>query len=677
MSRSLIDELVSRWLGDRTLTAEQLCRDHPDLLPEVRKRLRSILDGPSTLHPSPEDDPRKNPTATLAGYRVAHELGRGPRGVVYLAYDPSLAGLVALEQLPAWGPGEEQARQSFQAEAGAVARLADPNIARVFAAGEEDGRPWVAREYVERGTLASALGAGPHDPRESARLVMLLARAVQHAHERGVVHRAIEPANVLLARPGNPAASCAWGCPKVAGFDLARRAGAPAESAPEALAYLAPEQAAGQADRVGPATDVYSLGAILYRLLTGQVPFEADSAPEVLDRLLTQPPAPPADVPPELGAACLKCLEKEPGKRWGSAAELAEELERYLVSSAAKPGRPGCGSLFLGGAVAALVALLAGLARGEAPARPELVEVARIWDRAPHGAFTDLVRFKDRWLCVFREGKGHVSPDGAVRVLASADGKRWESAARLASKTADLRDPKVTVTPDGRLQLSAAAALHDRRKHSHQTLTWFSPDGKDWGEPVPVGEPDYWLWRIAWHGKTAYGVGYGCGKVRDTRLYSSPDGKAFSPLVLPLFSEGSPNEHALLFQPGGTCLCLLRRDGKPNTALLGSAKPPYKEWVWKDTGVRAGGPNMIRLPDGRLIAVVRLYAPRARTAVCALDPAPGKLTELLALPSGGDTSYAGLAWYGGLLWVSYYSSHEGKTSIYLAKVRFPDGPRLR
>src|SRR5436190_452762 len=120
--------------------------------------------------------------------------------------------------------------------------------------------------------------------------------------------------------------------------------------------------------------------------------------------------------------------------------------------------------------------VLAGLACADAPAKPELVEVAKIWDKAPHSAFTDLVRHKDRWFCVFREGKGHVSPDGAVRVLTSADGKAWESAALLTSKTADLRDPKITVTPDGRLQLSAAAALHDRSKHSHQTLTWFSSD---------------------------------------------------------------------------------------------------------------------------------------------------------------------------------------------------------
>src|SRR5690606_18340926 len=113
---------------------------------------------------------------------------------------------------------------------------------------------------------------------------------------------------------------------------------------------------------------------------------------------------------------------------------------------------------------------------------------------------------------------------------------------------------------------------------------------------------------------------------------------------------------------------LLRRDDKPNHGLLGTAQPPYTSWEWKDLGTRIGGPHMVQLPDGRLIAAVRLYDGGARTALAWIDPASGMLTELLKLPSGGDTSYAGLVLHEGLLWVSYYSSHEGKTSIYLAKV---------
>jgi hypothetical protein len=138
-----------------------------------------------------------------------------------------------------------------------------------------------------------------------------------------------------------------------------------------------------------------------------------------------------------------------------------------------------------------------------------------------------------------------------------------------------------------------------------------------------------------------------------------------------LFDDGQPNETSLLFLPDQSCLCLLRRDGQPGTGKLGAAKPPYTNWTWKDLGLRIGGPHMIRLPDGRIVAAGRLYDGAVRTSLLWLDPSAGKLTEFLKLPSGGDTSYPGLVWHDGLLWVSYYSSHEGKTCIYLAKVRLP------
>jgi hypothetical protein len=310
-------------------------------------------------------------------------------------------------------------------------------------------------------------------------------------------------------------------------------------------------------------------------------------------------------------------------------------------------------------------------ARAEAPMKAEQVEVRKIWDKAPHNAFTDLARFDGQWYCVFREGKGHVSPDGAIRVLTSADGKVWESAALVRSETADLRDPKITITPDGRLQLCAAGALHRPKDFTHQSFVWFSKDGRDWGEPVAVADPSYWLWRITWHKKAVYGVGYETGKEKkkNTRLYKSADGRKFETLVETLHDKGHPNESSLVFLPDDTCLCLLRRETDSATGLLGIAKPPYKEWTWKDLGRRIGGPNMIRLPDGRLIAVVRLYDGKVRTAVCAVNADAGNLDELLALPSGGDTSYAGLVWHEGMLWISYYSSHEKHTSIYLAKVR--------
>ncbi len=308
------------------------------------------------------------------------------------------------------------------------------------------------------------------------------------------------------------------------------------------------------------------------------------------------------------------------------------------------------------------------------PVEPVLVESRLIWDKAPHNAFTDLVRFKDRWYCVFREGQGHVSADGSLRVITSADGEKWESAALLTSEDSDLRDAKITVTPDGQLMLAGDEAMNEVVDYKHQSLTWLSLDGRDWGPANEVGDRDYWLWRITWHKGTAYGFGYGCGKAeRFLKLYSSKCGKEFDTLIEKVDVEGTyPNETSMVFLPDDTCYCLLRQDGKPNFGCVGTSRPPYTDWSWKSLGVRIGGPIMTRLPDGRFVAVVRLYDGGARTSLCWLDPVEGTLTETLKLPSGGDTSYAGLVWHEDLLWISYYASHEGKTSIYLAKVRFPD-----
>lgn len=311
------------------------------------------------------------------------------------------------------------------------------------------------------------------------------------------------------------------------------------------------------------------------------------------------------------------------------------------------------------------------------PAAAELVEVRRIWDGAPHNAFTDLVRFGDRWLCVFREGEGHVSPDGAIRVIASNDGRDWKSLARLALPGADLRDPKISRTPAGKLMIVAAAA-RDRQPDGnagHQSMTWFSPDGQNWDGGHDVGDLDYWLWRVIWNPEKAYGVGYGCTpKNKTVRLYGSTDGIRFETLVATLSEGGYPNETGLAFQPDGTMLCLLRRDEGSGSGLLGQSRPPYTTWTWKDLGARIGGPQILILPDGRVVAGVRLYDQKVRTSLAWVDPRAGTLREFLALPSGGDTSYPGLVWHDGLLWVSYYSSHEGKTNIYLAKVKLPAAP---
>ena len=298
-------------------------------------------------------------------------------------------------------------------------------------------------------------------------------------------------------------------------------------------------------------------------------------------------------------------------------------------------------------------------------------EVRRIWSEGPHNAFTDLVYFDQQWLCVFREGKDHVSFDGRVRVLASSDGKAFHSISVLSMPAADLRDPKICVTPDQRLMLTAGLRL---AQDLGRTLAWFSYDGVTWTSPQPIGADNDWLWRVTWSEGIAYAVGYSWTEPSGLRLYTSRAGRSFQPIEAPLIEEGSPNETTLVFTPDDLAYALVRREAGSCTAMLGRARPPYTDWSWEDTGQPLGGPGLLRLPDGRLVAAGRVRAGSEegpRTALLWLDAASGNLTEFLELPSGGDTSYPGLVWHQDLLWVSYYSSHEGQTSIYLAQVELP------
>lgn len=326
----------------------------------------------------------------------------------------------------------------------------------------------------------------------------------------------------------------------------------------------------------------------------------------------------------------------------------------------------------LGGASAlARAQRLFGTTKPPVRARTEIVEANRIWGRAPHNAFTDLLRYRERWYCVFREGASHASDDGAIRVLSSPDATSWVSSALITYPAADLRDPKIVVAPGNRIMLTAAAAMPPSFDYRHKTLAWFSNEGREWTSPEEIGERNYWLWRIAWHHDRAIGMGYSTVDPRILRCYTSRDGLQFDTLNDNVFDKGDPNETSIVFLHDESALCLMRRDGDTKTAQLGRSRPPYRGWSWQDLGVRIGGPQMIRLPDGRIVAAVRLYDGKVRTSLCWLEPAIPALTEFMVLPSGGDSSYGGLVFHDGLLHVSYYSSHEDKTAIYLAKVKLP------
>jgi hypothetical protein len=305
-------------------------------------------------------------------------------------------------------------------------------------------------------------------------------------------------------------------------------------------------------------------------------------------------------------------------------------------------------------------------------AKAEVLEVRKIWDKAPHNAFTDLIRFQNRWYLAFREGSAHVSPDGAVRILSSADGERWSDAGRLAVEGADLRDPKLTVAPNQILILNATAAFPASSQVRHQSYVFYTSDGRDWSRPTAFGDCNFWMWRISWNRDRAYSLGYSTVKPHTLRLYSSPNGIQWSPFVDELLTGDFPNESAMLFTDDQMGYCLLRRDEGTKTALLGSSRPPHRGWEWKDLGMRLGGPQMIRVPDGRVVVGARFYNGGERTSLAWLDLKEARLTEFLKLPSGGDNSYPGMVYRDGTLWVSYYSSHEGKAAIYLAKVKLPE-----
>jgi len=325
-----------------------------------------------------------------------------------------------------------------------------------------------------------------------------------------------------------------------------------------------------------------------------------------------------------------------------------------------------------------LIILQAAVVSAAAPLNLELVSVQKIWDQAPHNAFTDLTRWNEQFYCAFREGRGHVSTDGRIRVLCSKDADAWSSTGLISLDGYDLRDAHLSITPDNRLMLLGGAAPRKKDGESAPTGSFvaFSKNGTDWTKPQIVSEPGRWLWCVTWHKGKAYGVSYPASEGSpDLALLTSDDGLTYKPLVPKLYGVGSPNESTLRFDRSDVCYALVRRDqrgGQPYSAVLGISRGDYTQWQWHDLGPEFngfGGPNLIQLPTGHWLAAGRMHQDGVHTALCYLDMTNHTMAKLLKLPSGGDTSYPGLVWHNDLLYVSYYSSHEGKTSIYLAKTR--------
>jgi WD40 repeat protein/tRNA A-37 threonylcarbamoyl transferase component Bud32 len=397
------------------------------------------------------------PWPAVPGYEILGELGRGGMGVVYKARQAKLNRLVALKMILAGAHAGSQELTRFKLEAQAIARLRHPNIVQVFEVGEHEGQPYFSLEFVEGGSLAGKLGGSPLPPREAAPLLRALAAALHDAHQKGVVHRDLKPHNVLLTEDRTP---------KVTDFGLAKRldedSGQTRDGAVMGTpSYMAPEQARGRTREIGPAADVYALGAILYELLTGRPPFRGATVIDTLDQVCSQEPVAPSRLVPrcprDLETICLKCLEKEPARRYASARELADDLDRFLKGEpiTARPvtawerarkwarRRPAVAALAATTVLTAVVGFLlvtwkwreavaqresavrAALAEAEAQRvaerhRQEAAQARARVEEARRADYCSTIRFADQWLA--RDaGKAE-----DILNLAPPDLRRWE-----------------------------------------------------------------------------------------------------------------------------------------------------------------------------------------------------------------------------------------------------------
>jgi serine/threonine-protein kinase len=465
-------------------TPEDVCGDCPELLPEVRRRWKAfrLVDGSlAALFPDPETIsaadaiegvPGPASLPQVPGYDVQGEVGRGGMGVVYRAWHRRLHRAVALKMLLAGPCARPEELERFQREAEAIAALGHPNIVQVHDVGDVDGRPYFTMELVEGGSLAEHIQGVPQPARQAAALVATLADAIQVAHQSGIVHRDLKPGNILLTRDGTP---------KVTDFGLARRMEGDGELTLSGTPvgtpnYMAPEQARGDKRAIGPATDLYALGAILYELLTGRPPFCAESATATLQQVVTDEPVSPArlnpQVPRDLETICLKCLHKEPWRRYASVAALADDLRRFERGEpiTARPvgpmergvrwvrRRPALAAAVAAGVLLALLLMGAALwwhgqrtalqAAARAYAEADLSESERLRDRGEFKASAAVLqRARDRLAdFVPPELRDHLSTAyGNLELVMRLDAIRLERA--LLKPPADLlTNPAVPVT---------------------------------------------------------------------------------------------------------------------------------------------------------------------------------------------------------------------------------------
>jgi len=341
---ALVRELVVLEIAYQTRSGATIDqRGYRSRFPELAtdlERLARRAQGAAGSSPGPRVAPIGAPGAprnrwpAIPGYEVLEEVDRGGMGIVYKARQIRLERIVALKMIRAGEQASAETLARFRVEAEAVARLEHPHVVRIYDFGEWEGQPYFSMEYVEKGSLTMRLRNSALSEGEDAELLETLARTMQYVHEHNIIHRDLKPANILLA---------AGGAPKIADFGLARDLDQERSLSISGMilgtpGYMAPELAKGSSQRASPATDVYSLGAILYELLTGRPPFRGETWLATLDMVRYDKPIPPSRLVTKLSRAleaiCLQCLEKDPTRRYASALELADDVRRFLNGEA-------------------------------------------------------------------------------------------------------------------------------------------------------------------------------------------------------------------------------------------------------------------------------------------------------------------------------------------------------
>jgi hypothetical protein len=335
-----------------------------------------------------------------------------------------------------------------------------------------------------------------------------------------------------------------------------------------------------------------------------------------------------------------------------------------------------------------LACLYASLARANGPG--DNIVVTKIWDQAKHNAFPDLIKFGDYLYCTLREGANHVGNEnnGQVRMIRSKDGKNWESVGLFEMDKEDVREARLSITPQGTIMAIVAAGIFkDGRYLTLDPYVSFSDkSGLNFSKPQkttfgPGITPTLdWIWRVTWDKGIGYGIMYsidyrmeGNQRIRtmQAQLLRTTDGKHFEH-VSKLDSSGSPNESTIRFDKSGKMYVMVRRETEDQMGVMAVSNFPYTSWNYHKMSIRLGGPNFQFLGKNSLIMGSRLHEGKAATTALHVTDLNGKILKSIKLPSGGDNSYPGLVMDKKQLWVAYYSSHEGKSNIYLTKISLKD-----